>query len=74
MWFWQLVKRWWLDALISALVVVGILCAAAAIDQHGMNIFGYRWRLRRDPIHAYALALIPLWMAAVLHLLRKRPQ
>jgi di/tricarboxylate transporter len=74
MWLWRLVQHRWLDALIFALVVVGILCVAVAIDQHGLNVFGYRWRLRRDPIHAYALALIPIWMAAVLHLLRQRPR
>lgn len=77
MWLWHWARRRWLDVLVWALVVTGGLCVVVALERHGLTIirgrYGY-WNFVPEAVHAYALALIPLWMAAVLHLLRQRPR
>lgn len=59
-------------ALVGALCLCGSLLLLHALDRHGLRLIT-RYGVRSDGVQAYALALIPFWMAAVLHLLRRGP-
>jgi hypothetical protein len=76
MWVWHLVRRVWLDALIWALALLGCLALVATADTHGVRLVrtysSGAMSVRMDAVTAYALALVPFWAAAVLHLLRQR--
>jgi hypothetical protein len=59
-------------ALVVALMACGTLLLLHALDRHGLRLIN-RYGVRTEGVHAYLMALVPFWGAAVLLLVRRAP-